>query len=90
MEYICPADLLESNNVKLLNFWLWHFVVEARREGGNSYPPATIHSLLSGLYHYSKPKVPSGSDAPNFMSSGDPAFPDLHTRYTCLHMLHML
>ena len=35
---ICPVDLLESNNVELLNFWLSHFVVEAHREDGNSYP----------------------------------------------------
>ena len=42
---VCPVDLLESNNVELLNFWLSRFVVEARREDGNSYPPAIIHDL---------------------------------------------
>ena len=51
---ICPVDLLETNNAELLNFWLSRFVVEARREDGKSYPPATIHNLLSGIYRYSK------------------------------------
>ena len=51
---ICPVDLLETNNAELLNFWLSRFVVEARREDGKSYPSATIHNLLSGIYRYSK------------------------------------
>ena len=57
-----------------LNFWLSRFVVEAHRKDRNFYPPATIHNLLSSLYRYSKSKVPSGSVAPNFMNSQDPAF----------------
>ena len=52
-------------------------MVEACREDGNSYPPATIHNLLSGHHRYSKSKVPSGSIAPNFTNSRDPAFRDL-------------
>ena len=51
---ICPVDLLETNNAELLHFWLSRFVVEARREDGKSYPPATIHNLLSGIYRYSE------------------------------------
>ena len=80
---VCPVDLLKSNNVELLNFWLSCFVVEARSEDRNSYPPATIHSLVSGLYRYSISKVSSGSVAPNFMNSGDSAFRNLDTHYTC-------
>ena len=65
---ICPVDLLEANNAELLNFCLSRFVVEARREDGKSYPPATIHNLLSGIYRYSKSrkrkKVLPSSDYP--------------------------
>ena len=32
---ICPVDILESNNVELINFWLSRFVVEARCKDGN-------------------------------------------------------
>ena len=65
---ICPVDLLETKNAELLNFWLSRFVVEARREDGKSYPPATIDNLLSGIYRYSKSrkrkKVLPSSDYP--------------------------
>ena len=47
---ICPVDPLETNNAELLNFWLSRFVVEARCEDCKSYPPATIHNLLSGIH----------------------------------------
>ena len=68
---ICLVDLLKSNNVELLNFWLSRFVVEARREDGNPYPPVTIHNLMSGLYRHSKSKVSSGIAPPNFMNCRD-------------------
>ena len=71
---ICPLDLLEfKNNVERLNFWLSRFVVEARCEDGNFYPPATIHNLLSG-----------GSVALNFMNSLNPAFRDLGEHCKCV------
>ena len=81
---IWPVDLLESNHVKLLIFWLSHFVVKARCKDGNSYPPATIHNMLFGLYCCSKSNVPCGGVAPNFMCSPDPAFRAVSIN---LHML---
>ena len=73
----CPKDLLESPNVDTLNFWLSRFVVEARREDGNPYPPASINNILAGLYRYTMSLAPSSMSVPNFMDTKDPAFRDL-------------
>ena len=62
----CPADLLEVPTVEHLNYWLSHFVVEARREDGQPYPPGSINNILSGLYRYSKSCAPTGVECPNF------------------------
>ena len=43
----CPADLLEQCTAEKLNFWLCHFVVEARRSDGKPYPSATLYQLLT-------------------------------------------
>ena len=41
----CPEKLLEESQVELLNFWLSHFVMEARREDGK------LDQLLS-YFHF--------------------------------------
>ena len=51
----CPEDFLElqhSRDVVCLEKWLCLFVVEARKQDGNSYPPSTIQSLLSGILRH--------------------------------------
>ena len=42
----CPNDLLQSPNVKQINFWLSHFVAEVHNKKGESYPP-TVYVGLS-------------------------------------------
>ena len=71
----CPIDLLEKPNGERLNHWLSRFVVEARRGDGKQYPPATLASMLAGLYRYTKKFDPS---APNFMNKKDGTFKDLY------------
>ena len=42
---LCPDDFLEanhSNDVSNLQRWLCRFVVEARKQGGEPYPPTTL------------------------------------------------
>lgn len=70
----CPVDLLEKPSAEALNRWLPRFVVEARREDGNPYPPSTISNLLAGLYRYSKD---CDRNCPNFMNRKDATFKEL-------------
>ena len=48
----CPEDFLDlrhSEDVARLQKWLCHFVVEARKQDGEPYPPTSVQSLLSGI-----------------------------------------
>ncbi len=47
-----PEDLLTSTDPSILNIQLSRFAVEARKENGDLYPPATIHQLLCGLLRH--------------------------------------
>ena len=74
---LCPDDFLEanhSNDVSNLQRWLCRFVVEARKQGGEPYPPTTLQSLLSGLLRYMRERR---GDTPDFLSKKDVRFQDL-------------
>ena len=45
--------------------WLCRFVVEARKQDGEPYPPSTIQSLLSGLLRHMRERH---VDTPDFLS----------------------
>jgi len=70
----CPLDLLENPDAEKLNYWLSHFIVEARRKDGELYPARTLYLLLAGLpcYGCSKSKL-----CPNFMDKSDHRFDEL-------------
>jgi len=67
-------DLLENPDAEKLNYWLSHFIVEARRKDGELYPARTLYLLLAGLpcYGCSKSKL-----CPNFMDKSDHRFDEL-------------
>ena len=70
----CPEDFLElqhSRDVVRLEKWLCLFVVEARKQDGNSYPPSTIQSLLSGILRHMRELH---TDTPDFLSKKDHRF----------------
>ena len=71
----CPENLLEAPKAAALNYWLSHFVIEARRGDGEPYPGSTIVNVLPGLYHYSRQ---CDKDCLNFMNRKDSHFRDLH------------
>ena len=48
----CPSNILLSDNVSDLDYWLCKYLVETRREDGLRYPPRTLHALLSGIQRY--------------------------------------
>ena len=51
----CPEDFLElrhSEDINRLQKWLCRFVVEARKQDGQSYPPTSLQNLLSGILRY--------------------------------------
>ncbi len=51
-----------------LNHWLSVFVVETRQTTGEPYPPATIHSILSGILRYMRSL--DAQMCPNFFEKG--------------------
>ena len=75
---MCPSNLLQCPVQVSLNYWLLRFVVEARREDGQPYPPMSVSNLLAGLYRECRKYDPN---CPNFMSSsclyGESAVMDL-------------
>ena len=74
---LCPDNFLEanhSNDVSNLQRWLCRFVIEARKQGGEPYPPTTLQSLLSGLLRYMRERR---GDTPDFLSKKDARFRDL-------------
>ena len=48
----CPSDLLERPSAEKFNCWLFCFVVECRRVGGQPYPFSTLYQLLTGFSGY--------------------------------------
>ena len=65
-ENIYLEDFLElnhSSDVSQLEQWLCRFIVEARKQDGQHYPPSTIQSLLSGILRYMREQH---ADTPDF------------------------
>ena len=73
----CPPNLLEDMTPVLLNKWLSVYIVETRKTNGELYPPATIHSLLSGLLRHMRNI--DAQRSPNIFAKNDPRFQVLHT-----------
>jgi hypothetical protein len=73
----CPEDFLElrhSEDVNRLQKWLCRFVVEARKQDGQSYPPSSLQNLLSGILRYMRNVH---GDTPDFLSKKDWRFREL-------------
>ena len=71
----CPENLLDDPDSKKLNFWLSRFVTEVRKQDGQSYPPRTIHQILSALQRKMIEKHP---DARKFLDRKETIFSDFH------------
>ena len=78
----CPTDLFNYAKVtnghngqeygyplSLLDFWLAAFVTEVRKADGSFYSPASLNSILAGLFRYMKEKF--GPNTPTFLSETD-------------------
>ena len=68
-----PLDLLSSHDPVLVSKHLQHFVMETRNTNGESYTPATLRSLLSGIN-----RILKANKAPfSIFNKEDPAFCNL-------------
>lgn len=76
-----PDDLLSLDSPDLLCKWLSKFVLEARKESGDFYPPKTLYSLLFGLYRVSR----TNGISFNFLDKKDHRFVSLHSVFSELH-----
>ena len=74
---VCPEDFLElrhSEDVNRLQKWLCRFIVEARKQDGQSYPTTSLQNLLSGILRYMRNVH---GDTPDFLSKKDWRFREL-------------
>ena len=70
-EETCREDFLEMNHagdIPYLERWLCRFVVEARKQDGQPYPPSSLQNLLSGILRCMREQH---SDTPDFLSKKD-------------------
>lgn len=68
----CPNDvLLPSCSTEILNKWLSVYIAETRSSTGESYPPATLYQLLTGILRHMRSENPS---YPNFLAKKSPEF----------------
>ena len=70
-----PYDIFIANDTESSCKHLSRYVVETRKENGESYPPSTIHSLLCGILHHMRTINPS---CVNFLDKKDFRFTSLH------------
>ena len=81
----CPADLFDYAKVtnghngyeygyplSLLDFWQTAFVTDVRKADGGFYIPASLNSILAGLFRHMKEKF--GPNTPTFLSKTDAQF----------------
>ena len=54
--------------------------MEARKQGGEPYPPTTLQAILSGLLRYMRERH---GDTPDFLSKKDARFRDLQGTLEC-------
>ena len=71
----CPEDLLLNMDPKQLNHWLSAFIVETRKVTGESYPPTTLNSILSGILRYMRSL--DSQKCPNFFAKNNLTFTTL-------------
>ena len=66
-----------------LSKWLAAYIAGAKKVNGDSYPPSTLQSLLSGLQQHMR----SIDDmrAPNIFTKNDPSFRELHCTMDSLY-----
>ena len=69
-----PEDILASNSPEVVCYWLSKFVLEARQESGELYPPKSLYSLLCRLYRIARTKGVRF----NFLDKKDHRFINLH------------
>ncbi len=62
-------------DAKQLNHWLAVFLVETRKVTGESYPPTTLHSILSGILRYMR--TIDAQRCPNFFERKNADFSTL-------------
>ena len=72
-------DVLLTDNPQLLCSCLCTYVMETRKENGDSYPPKSIYNLLSGIQRYIREKK---SKAFNIMDTKEDNFRPLHNTMT--------
>ena len=72
-------DVLLTDNPQLLCLCLCTYVMETRKENGDSYPPKSIYNLLSGIQRYIREKK---SKAFNIMDTKEDNFRPLHNTMT--------
>ena len=69
---LCPDQFIEAITTQMM--WLlcnYGFVVEARKQDGEPYPPTTLQCLLSGILRYMREHH---GDTPDFLSKKDARF----------------
>ena len=66
-----------------LNKWLAAYIAETRKVNGDTYPPSTLQSLLSGLLRHMRSV--DATQAPNIFDKSDPAFKELHSTMDSLY-----
>ena len=74
---LSPEDFLEadhSDDVVQLQEWLCRFVIEARKQDGELYPPSSLQNLLSGVLRYMRGLH---GDTPDFLLKKDWRFREL-------------
>ena len=64
-------DLRHSEDINRLQKWLCRFVVEARKQDGELYPPTSLQNLFSGILRNLH------GDTPDFLSKKDWRFREL-------------
>ena len=79
----CPETLLEDMDSAQLNKWLAVYIAETKRVNGESYPPLTLQSLLSGLLRHMRSI--DDTRAPNIFAKNDPLFRELHLTMDSLY-----
>ena len=71
---LAPTISAQRSFWKQLQKWLCRFVIEARKQDGEPYPPSSLQNLLSGILRYMRGLH---GDTPDFLSKKDWRFREL-------------
>ena len=72
----CPETLLEDMDSAQLNKRLVVYIAKTKNVNGESYPPSTLQSSLSGLLRHMRSI--DDTQAPNNFAKNDPSFRELY------------